>query len=152
MSGTGQGGDYSNEVTVCIKAPLARVWEALTTPVIIKQWFFGVDTETDWRVGSPVVHRGNWQGRDYEDKGVILAFEPPRLLAHSHWSPFSGRPDRPENYERVTFTLAERAGKTDLTIRESNLPSAQARSTSEKTWRMVLRNLKKLVEESSARR
>ncbi len=146
------GSGFSNEITVCIKAPLAGVWNALTTPASIRQWFFGVDTETDWKVGSPIVHRGKWQGKDYADKGTILAFEPPRLLAHSHWSPLSGRPDRPESYEHVTFTLAERAGKTDLTIRESNLPSSEARSISAKTWRTVLRNLKRLMEEDPARK
>jgi uncharacterized protein YndB with AHSA1/START domain len=139
-------GDLRTEESVTIGAPIRRVWEALTTPDLIKQWFFGVDTETDWKEGSRIVHRGEYQGRPYEDKGKILEIEPPRLLVHSHWSPVSGLPDAPENYERVSWELSERDDGTELTIRESNLASEEARATSEQSWRLVLENLKKLLE------
>jgi uncharacterized protein YndB with AHSA1/START domain len=139
-------GDLRTEESVTIGAPIRRVWEALTTPDLIKQWFFGVDTETDWKEGSPIVHRGEYQGRPYEDKGKILEIEPPRLLVHSHWSPVSGLPDAPENYERVSWELSERDDGTELTIRESNLASEEAGATSEQSWRLVLENLKKLLE------
>ena len=38
--------------TTSIDAPIERVWRAITTPAELKQWFFGVDTEADWRRGS----------------------------------------------------------------------------------------------------
>jgi uncharacterized protein YndB with AHSA1/START domain len=138
--------DIGLDESITIGAPIERVWEALTTPDRIKEWFFGVDTESDWKEGSPIVHRGEYQGRPYEDKGTILAIDPPRLLVHSHWSPASGLPDAAENYERVSWELAERDGGTELTIREANLASEEARATSEQSWRMVLQNLKKLLE------
>jgi uncharacterized protein YndB with AHSA1/START domain len=138
--------DISTEESIIISAPIERVWKALTTPELIKQWFFGVDTETNWQKGSPIVHRGEYQGRPYEDKGTILEIEAPRLLVHSHWSPASGLPDAPENYERVSWELAERDSGTELTIRESNLASEEAKATSDQSWRMVLGNLKKLLE------
>jgi uncharacterized protein YndB with AHSA1/START domain len=122
------------------------VWEALTTPELIKQWFFGVETETDWAVGSSIVHRGEYQGRPYEDKGVILEIEPPRLLVHSHWSPVAGRADIAENYERVSWELSEMEHGTELTVRESNLPSDEAKATSEDSWRIALQNLKTHLE------
>lgn len=138
--------DLKTEDSITINAPISRVWEALTTPELIKEWFFGVDTATDWKVGSPIVHRGDYQGRPYEDKGNILRIEPPRLLVHSHWSPVSGLPDAPENYQRVTWELIERDGKSTLTIKEDDLPSEEARATSEASWRIVLENLKSLLE------
>ena len=70
--------------SITINVPAAKVWEALTKPEIIKQWFFGVDTQTDWKIGSPIVHKGEWQSKPYEDKGKILRFEPKHLLEHSH--------------------------------------------------------------------
>jgi uncharacterized protein YndB with AHSA1/START domain len=139
--------DLRTEDCITINAPIAKVWEALTRPELIKEWFFGVDTETDWKPGSPIIHRGEYQGRPYEDRGTILEIEPPRLLAHSHWSPLSGRSDTPENHERVTWELSERQGETELTIKEANLPSEEAKATSAKSWRMVLENLKRLLEE-----
>jgi len=132
--------------SITIHAPTAKVWEALTTPALIKQWFFGVDTETDWKVGSPVVHRGEWQGKPYVDKGKILRFEPPRVLAHSHWSDLSGLPDREEHYQQVTYEIAERDGATELTISEVNIPNQEAQAISERSWAMVLNNLKELLE------
>jgi uncharacterized protein YndB with AHSA1/START domain len=139
-------GNLTTEESITIGAPITRVWETLTTPELIKQWFFGVDTETDWRKGSPIVHRGEYQGRPYEDRGEILEIEPPRLLVHSHWSPVSGLPDTPENHERVSWELSERDDGTELTIRESNLASEEARVTSEQSWRLVLKNLKQFLE------
>jgi uncharacterized protein YndB with AHSA1/START domain len=138
--------DISTNQSITIAAPIEWVWEALTTPDQIKQWFFGVDTETDWRKGSPIVHRGEYQGRPYEDRGHILDIEPPTRLVHSHWSPVSGLPNAPENHEIVAWELSERDGGTELTVRESNLASEEARRTSEESWRMVLGNLKRLLE------
>lgn len=133
-------------VSVAIAASPAAVWEALTTPEQIRQWFFGVETETDWTEGSPIVHRGEYQGRAYEDKGTVLRFEPERRLVHSHWSPVSGRPDTPENYQEVTWALAERDGTTELTVSETNLPDEQAKETTEQAWAGALDGLKRLLE------
>ena len=138
--------DLETTHSITIDAPAEKVWQAVTTPELIKQWFFGVDTETDWKAGSPIIHRGEYQGKPYEDKGTILEIEPKRRLVHTHWSPASGVPDSPENYERVAWDLVERGDQTELTITEVNLPSEEAKATSEKSWEMVLANLKGLVE------
>jgi len=42
--------------------------------------------------------------------------------------------------------LEEREGSLSLTIAEKNLPSEEAKTTSEQAWGMVLRNLKDLLE------
>ena len=139
--------DLHTSSTIRVGASADEVWKALTTPDLIKQWFFGVETMADWKVGGALVHRGEWQGKPYEDKGEILQIDPPRLLVHTHWSGFSGQPDRPENYQKVTWTLSETEGVTELTVSEENLPSEEARATSEQAWAMVLGKLKQLVEE-----
>jgi uncharacterized protein YndB with AHSA1/START domain len=140
--------DIATETSTTIAAPAARVWEALTTPELIKQWFFGTDTETDWAEGSPIVHRGEYQGMPYEDKGTILKFEPGRRLVHTHWSPASGLPDAEENYEEIAWTLDDQGDSTTLTISEVNLPSEEAKATSEQSWDAALTSLKQLLESS----
>lgn len=132
--------------SVDIDAPIERVWHAITTPALIKQWFFGVDTESDWTVGSSLVHTGTYQGKPYVDKGEILRIEPPRLLEHSHWSEGSGRPDRPDQYQVVTWSLTERGTGTQLTVKERNLPSEEAARTSETAWKGALAKLKEVLE------
>ena len=98
-----------NEITSSthIDAPIDVVWSAITTPSQIKKWFFGVDTESDWTVGSQLVHTGEYQGKPYVDKGEILEIEPPRRLVHTHWSEVSGKPDDVEHHEVVTWELVE---------------------------------------------
>jgi uncharacterized protein YndB with AHSA1/START domain len=138
--------DLSLTSSITIDAPIEEVWRAVTTPALIKQWFFGVDTETDWNVGSPLVHRGEYRGKPYEDKGEILQFDPPKQLVHTHWSDLSGKPDSPEHYQEVSWALAQRNGATELTITERNLPSEEAKAVSEESWRAVLENLKNVLE------
>lgn len=138
--------DLMTSTTTTIDAPVEEVWNAITAPDQIERWFFGVKTETDWQPGSPIVHRGEWQGRPYEDKGEIVKIEPPTLLVHTHWSDVSGLPDAPEHYEEITWSLAERNGSTDLTVSERNLPFEEAKEMSEQSWGTVLENLKSLLE------
>jgi uncharacterized protein YndB with AHSA1/START domain len=139
--------DLTTHHSITIDAPPERVWEALTTPAQIKLWFFGVDTESDWRRGSQLVHRGEYQGRPYQDKGEIVRIEPPTLLVHTHWSDVSGLPDEPGTYQQVTWSLEEHDGVTELTVSEVNLPSEEAKATSDQSWPMALENLKRVVED-----
>src|SRR6476660_9621111 len=107
--------DITTSHSIDIAAPPERVWEALTTSEQISEWFFGVDTDSDWQVGSTLVHRGEYQGRPYEDRGEILELDPPKRFVHTHWSPMSGLPDTRENEQRVTWTLEPVDDLTTLT-------------------------------------
>jgi uncharacterized protein YndB with AHSA1/START domain len=140
--------DITTTHSIDIDAPATRVWHALTTPDEIERWFFGVRTESDWREGGALVHRGELQGKPYEDKGEIVRIEPPTLLVHTHWSDVSGLPDDPQHYQRVTWSLEERDGRTTLTVGEDNLPSDDAKRMSDQSWPQALGNLKTLVEDS----
>jgi uncharacterized protein YndB with AHSA1/START domain len=132
--------------SVTINAPADKVWNALTQPAQRKKWFFGVDTKTDWKVGSPIVHSGEFNGKPYTDKGVVKELEPRKRLVHTHWSSMSGRPDQPENYETITYTLREQNGATEVAVAEDNVASDEQRKTSEKMWSGALAELKKVTE------
>jgi len=138
--------EYSGQVSAKIDAPVFKVWEALTTPEIIKKYFFGTDTESEWLVGSPITWSGNWQGKTYQDKGTILANDPGRTLQYSYWSSMSGIEDLPENYVTVTYELTEKDGHTLLTISQDNIASDEAKKHSEENWGKVLQSLKELME------
>jgi len=97
-------------------------------------------------VSSSIVHRGEWQGKPYEDRGEIVKIDPPRLLVHTHWSDLSGLPDRPENYQEVTWALEQEGAKTKLTVTERNLPSEEAKTVSENGWKTALAGLKGALE------
>jgi uncharacterized protein YndB with AHSA1/START domain len=138
--------DITTTHSVDIEAPADRVWHALTTPDEIERWFFGVRTESDWREGSPIVHRGEFQGKPYEDTGEIVRIEPPTLLVHTHWSDVSGVPNDLEHHQRVTWSLEEHDHRTTLTVHEDNLPSEDAKQMSDQSWPQALGKLKSVVE------
>ena len=129
-----------------IDAPRARVWSALITPDTIKQYMFGATVISDWKQGDPIVWKGEWQGKPYEDKGVILRLEPERLLQYSHFSPLSGLPEAPDSYHTVTVELADEPPGTRITLSQDNNATEEAQQHSQKNWETMLAGLKKLLE------
>ena len=131
---------------ITIDAPRSEVWNALTDSDAAKQYMFGADVRSDWKVGSPITWSGEWQGKPFKDKGEILQADPARLLQFSHFTPLSGQPDRPENYHIVTIELVDAGKGTAVTLRQNNNESEEARKHSEQNWNMMLQSLKKFVE------
>jgi uncharacterized protein YndB with AHSA1/START domain len=138
--------DIIARVSVIVDAPKEKVWEALVTPQIIKQYFFGTEVRSDFKVGSPITWKGEWEGKSYEDKGEIREVNKDQLLQFTHLSPSSGEKDLPENYRIVTIILSENNGKTKVTLTQDNNNSEADREHSEKNWKGMLDGLKKVVE------
>jgi len=132
--------------SVTVNAPVTKVWNALVSPAAIKQYMFGTNVLTDWQEGSPIVWKGEWQGKSYEDTGVILQFKPERTLQYSHFSPLSGLPDVSENHHTVTIELSGEGDQTHVSLTQDNNPTDQARDHSRKNWEMMLAALKKYLE------
>jgi uncharacterized protein YndB with AHSA1/START domain len=134
------------KATVTINAPTSRVWDALTKPDLIKQYLFGTEVTTDWRVGSPITYQGTWEGKAYKDKGKILQVEPGKLLVSTYWSSLSGSADVPENYQTVRYELSAEGGGTKLTVIQDNNATQEDANHSAQNWKMVLDGMKKLLE------
>jgi uncharacterized protein YndB with AHSA1/START domain len=131
---------------VTIHATNDRVWEALTTPELIKQYMMGADVHTDWKVGGPLTYTGEYQGKKFEEKGTIKKLEPGKVLAATHFSSMSGKPDVPENYALVTWELEPKGDETVLSVSQDNIESEKGVEQSKQNWSGVLKSLKKIVE------
>ena len=138
--------DLIARASITIHAPRAQVWNALVTPSAIKQYMFGTDVRSDWKERGPITWSGEWQGKPYHDKGVILKIERDYALQYSHFSPLSGQPDKPENYHTVTIELSDAGAATRVMLSQDNNPTETARSHSEKNWTLMLSGLKQFVE------
>lgn len=134
------------QASTTIDAPVAVVWDALTNPVLIKQYMFGTEAVSDWQEGSPIVWRSEYQGRRYEDKGTILRLVPQHTLQYSHYSPLSGQPDEPQNYHTVTIEIFGQGTLTHVSLAQDGSASAEERDHSAKNWAMMLQGLKGLAE------
>jgi uncharacterized protein YndB with AHSA1/START domain len=108
------------KASIDISAPIETVWEALITPAMIKQYMFGTEVVSEWREGSSIVWKGIWEGKPYEDKGIILKVEPLKTLQYSHYSPLSGVADLPENYHTMTYELSEEESNTIVSLSQDN--------------------------------
>jgi uncharacterized protein YndB with AHSA1/START domain len=131
---------------VDIDAAPERVWTALTDPAQIRAYMFGTNIETDWTVGSPIVWKGEWEGKPYEDKGEIIEIAPNRRLTVTHFSPLSGQPDVPGNYHTLTYELARRGNTTHVSLSQDNNPNQEAVQHSQRNWQFMLQSLKEYIE------
>ena len=143
--------ELTAQVEKTISASAPAIWKALTTPSTLKQFVFGADVVTDWKVGSPIRMKGEYEGKAYEDTGEIMALEPSRQLSFSHWSAMSGTPDTPENYHLVSFDLVPDGWATKVTLSQANLTGGATASDKahrveyEKNWASVLDGLAKVA-------
>jgi len=104
---------------------------------------FGSRVETDWEVGHPITWNGEWEGKPYQDKGQVLAYDEPERLSVTHFSPLTGQDDVPENYHTLTWTLTE---STHLTLTQDNNASPEEAEHSTAMWTQLLGKVKDAAE------
>ena len=137
----------TSKTTVTFNEPIQKVWLGLTNPSIVKEYFFGTDLASDWKVGSRITFSGEWEGKKYEDGGTILDIDEPYLLKYSYWSSMAGTENVPENYNDITYDLSEAEGVTTLVITQEGVKSEEAAKHSEENWSYIFDKLKALLKE-----
>jgi uncharacterized protein YndB with AHSA1/START domain len=133
--------DFVSKSEVLIHAPRARVWQALVDPEIATLYLFGATIETDWSIGGPISWKGEWDGRAYEDNGIVLRFEPEDTLQFTHAGGAS-----PDHVHTVTIGLGEQDGATRVTLVQDGNDNADEMEQAGRSWQGVLGGLKLLVE------
>jgi uncharacterized protein YndB with AHSA1/START domain len=124
--------------TIAINAKASRVWDALTSPEQTKKYMFGCETVSDWKTGSPLLWRGQFEGNDMVFvKGFILDIRPGSLLKYSVIDPNASYPHTPENHLNVTYQLAEDGEQTILTVSQDGFENA---ADGEKRYKDVCNN------------
>jgi uncharacterized protein YndB with AHSA1/START domain len=127
-----------------IRTTPEKLWSAVTHPDFMKQYWFGMHFETDWKAGS------SWQlvfpdGR-VADTGEIVEVDPLKRLVLKWRNEF--RPElKAEGYASCTIQLEPMADAVKLTIShimdraESKLIEAVSGG-----WPRILSNLKSILE------
>ena len=134
------------ETSISIEAGKSTVWKAITTPALIKKYLMGANVTSDWTEGSAITYQGEYNGKAYQDKGVIKKIEPERIFQSTYWSSMGGKEDKPENYNLVTYKLTDDKGKTVVTLTQDNVQSEKEKEHVTQNWNMVLRKLKEVAE------
>jgi uncharacterized protein YndB with AHSA1/START domain len=136
---------FTNTTKIIIRAPKEKVWDALTNPEIVKQYFFGTNLVAEWKPGGMIYFRGEWEGKPYEDKGIITAIKQNELLCYDYKSSWDPLPDLRENYLPVEYRLSEQDGITTLEILQGSATQEQADHSAD-NWKAVMNGMKELVE------
>jgi uncharacterized protein YndB with AHSA1/START domain len=139
-----------------IKTTPERLWQALTDPAFTKRYWQGIEFETDWKPGSPIIWRRDGAALDDPEQRVLEA-DPPRRLSYT-WTKITAEwsrrlaPDlvarmQDEPRSKVTFELEPVGGAVKLTvIHEDLLPGGLTLESISSGWPIVLSNLKSLLE------
>lgn len=138
-----------------LKAPVARVWRALTDYREFGEWF-RVRIEGPFVPGE--VSRGHITHPGYEHlrwEAAVTAMEPERLFAFT-WHPYAVDPQMDYSAEPQTlveFRLEKTAQGTRLTVTESGFDKiaagrrAEAFRMNEGGWAEQLKNIERHVDE-----
>jgi len=127
-----------------IRTTPARLWEALTDPAFIRQYWFGTSADCSWKKGAP------WKlvrpDGSTSDTGEILEIDPPRRMVirwQNVWKPELAA----EGPSRCTIELEALGGAVKLTITHTieRTPSRLIEAVSG-GWPKVISNLKSLME------
>jgi uncharacterized protein YndB with AHSA1/START domain len=70
--------NFIAKVSIAIKASRHAVWQALISPDAIKEYMFGARVDSDWREGSPISWKGEWQN-------ITNATKAARVHSENNW-------------------------------------------------------------------
>ena len=131
-----------------IRTTPQKLWSVLTDPEIMKQYWFGMHQESEWKPGAP--WRMVYPDGRVSDAGELLEVDPPRRLVikwRNEWKPEM----KAEGYSRCVMELEPvddpASGTVKLTITHSmERPDSQLIHAVSGGWPKVLSNLKSLIE------
>jgi len=138
------------EKSITIKALPGAVWDVLTNPHTMKHWMgdpeMKLEVMTDWKMASSILIKG-FHHVAFENKGIVLKFEPPHALAYTYLSSLSRLADQPENYSIIEFRLTSTEEATLVNLLLSNFPTETIFKHIDFYWTGTLEILKKVVEQ-----
>ena len=130
--------EISIERSIWIAAPRERVWQAVTDPAQIAQWF-APGTSISQKGDTICVHIGDKE----MEVAVVELVDPPRQLTTRQL---------PDRLLTTTYTLEEENGGTRFTVTEAGFEALPADARKErfeqdsKGWEMALENLKAYID------
>jgi len=127
-----------------IRTTPQKLWDALTQPEFIKQYWFDMTQESEWKPGASWTMKYS-DGR-VADAGEVLESDPPRRLVlkwRNEW-----RPDlKAEGFTRCVYDLEHDGDIMRLTVTHSiERDDAKVIEAVSGGWPRVLSNLKSLLE------
>jgi uncharacterized protein YndB with AHSA1/START domain len=138
--------EFIVETQISIAAPIGAVFDALTDPAQIVQYYPLASVYSERCVGGAFVCVGSVEGVTFTDYGIIEILGSPYRFRYNYWSDNHGTPDKAENRMIIDYQLYGDANGTELKLSHINLLTAERHGTMAKTWGWLLGRLKRHVE------
>ena len=115
----------------------------------MKEWMgepeMHIEVLTNWKINDPIIINGFHNG-NFQNKGVVLQFDFPKIIQYSHLSSTSRLPDNKENHSIITFNLTEENQNTLLVIQIDNFPTESIHRHLNFYWQGTASILKNFIE------
>ena len=131
-----------------IRTTPQKLWSALTGKEFMKQYWFGMHMEAEWKAGAP--WRMVFADGHTADAGEVVEVDPPKRLVLKWRNEF--KPElKSEGYSRCVMELEPTGEAVKLTITHSmDRPESKFIQAVSGGWPRVLSNLKSLLETGEA--
>ena len=140
---------------VLINSTPPVIWNYLTDPELMKQWMgepeMQLQVKTEWEVGTPIIITG-FHHVNFENRGLVLRFEPNKVVSYSHLSSVSRLPALKENYSVFAFLLSSIENKTLLEVTVENFPTEIIYKHLVLYWKSTAGLLKEIIEKNEEQR
>lgn len=140
--------------TILIEASSSEVWDWLVNPDKTKQYMFGCEAVSNWKINSPIDWKMIHDGAELIPvKGFIKELIPTKKLVYTVIDPFAEYEDIPENYLNVIYQLEEKSDGVLFTVTQNGFETAQDGLkryqevyNNGEGWNPILVSIKELIE------
>jgi uncharacterized protein YndB with AHSA1/START domain len=146
--------ENSIEKSIQLKAPVSRVWRALTDHTEFGEWF-RVNLDGPFLAGEATRGQMTYPGYEHVKMRMDIQEIVPETQFSFKWHPYAIDPDKDyseEDLTLVTFRLEPAGEETQLTVTESGFEKvpadrrAEAFRMNEQGWTEQVENIRKHVE------
>jgi uncharacterized protein YndB with AHSA1/START domain len=142
------------EKEIVLKAPVSRVWRAISTPAEFGEWFKVDMSGVTFEPGKPAIGNMTYPGYEGHKFEMVIDRIEPETLFSFKWHPYGIDPNYDYSSEPLTtieFRLEPVDGGTKLTITESGFDAvplsrrAEAFRMNSEGWGMQMQNIANYV-------
>lgn len=138
------------EKSVTINSSFTTVWNTLTDLDLVKQWMgekeMDLEIITTWEINSPITVRG-FHHVKFENRGIVLKYQPNKLLEYTHLSSLSRLEHKPSSYSTFQFELTPVQYCTVLKFTMENFPTETIYRHLCFYWRTTIEKIKNFAEQ-----
>lgn len=138
---------------IIFKADKNTVWDLIINPKKTKQYMFGCEVLSDWRIGNQILWKGvleNGTELIYA-KGIITEYKEGKKVTFTMFDPNIEIADIPENYIKLTYEIIVKEKGCLLKITQGDFYGTENATKrfeeSKQGWKMVIPSMKNVLNE-----